>query len=130
MIADNITVSDCTLKSDGVIGGLIGEMNNPVEGYNILVTDISFDSFTELGAGVTPSYIAGFICGSINTNSQRLTYSSGSSGTSGRTGTTPTIKISGFSRQDRNAPDTTITALTGSSNYGSGEFGTGAFRRR
>ncbi|WP_294413224.1 hypothetical protein [uncultured Ruminococcus sp.] len=129
----NTKVSNCTINSDGFAGGLIGVMNNPIDGYNILATDLAFGPYTTLEEPAegeeppTPSYKAGYICGSINTTSEDLDYLNNNEHiTNGRTGTTPTIKIAGFSRQDAEAPNTMIAALTGVSNYG-GDFGTDGY---
>lgn len=123
----NTKVSDCTIKSDGNLGGLIGEMINPVAGYNILAADLSFDTFTELEENeiVPDSYKAGYICGSINTKSENCTYDTTSTNmslrTEIRTGTTPSIKIAGFSRQMED-PTNMLATLVGTNNAG-GNYG-------
>ena len=130
----NTKVSDCTISSDGYAGGLIGIMNNSVTGYNILVSDIDFGTYTvaeesndenteeEEEEQETITVCAGYICGSINTSSENLTYTTD---TAGRTGTTPTIKFAGFSRQMADTDDMLAT-LVGANNAG-GNYGTGGY---
>ena len=119
----NTEIANCTIKSDGALGGVIGEMNNSVAGYNILAKDVDFDTFTELEDGQNPpeSYKAGYICGHINTKSENCTYSND---TKARTGTAPTIKFAGFSRQSENKP--MLDEVVGANNAG-GNYGTGGY---
>ena len=127
---NNIKVTDCTMKTDDMAGGLIGEMNEPVVGYNILASDIAFDQYTPLEENQEPSYKAGYICGSINTKSENCTYNTSDSDqskiTNRRTGTIPFIKLAGFSRQDIKGANTMITELVGHNNAG-GEYGSGGY---
>ncbi|MEE5994788.1 MAG: hypothetical protein V3G42_16430, partial [Oscillospiraceae bacterium] len=107
---NNTKISDCTIKSDGSAGGLIGEMNQPVIGYNILTKDIEFESYTNNGS-ITNK---GYICGRITTTSENLTYTND---TKGRKNTIPYLKLVGFSRQADDL-STMTAALVGSCNYG------------
>ena len=124
----NIKISNSTIKSDGSAGGIIGEMNNPVLGYNILAEDISFEPYSENGTIARN----GYICGYITANSENLTYAATGSNkpddtkyTDGRKGTNPYIQITGFSRQSKDL-STMKADLIGACNNGTG-FGTGGY---
>lgn len=118
LVINNTKIQNCVIKSDGSAGSLIGEMNEPVVGYNILSKNVTLDSYTANGSITN----AGYICGRITTSSENVTYNND---TQKVTGTKPNIKIVGFSRQADDV-DSMMPDLVGTCNYGTG-FGTDGY---
>lgn len=114
----NSKISDCVVKSDGSAGGLVGELNQPLVGYNVLTKNITFGSYTENDTTTN----LGYICGRITSSSANVTYSTD---TAKRSDGKPNIQIAGFSRQADNL-STMEANLVGTCNYGTG-FGTGGY---
>ena len=126
LAVNNTRISDCTIKSDGSAGSLIGEMNQPIVGYNILTKNIIIEPYTENGTIDN----LGYICGRITTTSENVTYAHGTNSdnhTDARKNTKPFLQIAGFSRQAKDL--TTMEAdLVGSCNYGTDNiFGTNGY---
>ena len=122
LVINNSKIQNCVIKSDGSAGGLIGEMNEPIVGYNVLSKNVTLESYTPDGSITN----AGYICGRITTTTENVTYmTSGNSRTNNITGTKPNIKIVGFSRQ-ADDESTMEPELVGACNYGTG-FGTDGY---
>lgn len=123
---NNFSISDCTLKGDDSIGGLVGVLNNShqavsgqnynntsynlsLKGYNIIAKNLKFEAVTstkELFSSASNPYnvetntdgvFAGYICG----YNEKL------------------IQIAGFSRQDDQQISTMISDTVGYGEYGS-----------
>ncbi len=97
LIAKNVEVRGCTIKSDNTAGGLAGEIINPLIGYNVLLNNVTLSPITPNGS-IT---CAGHICGNIVKNKLAMT----TYGSASRTNSdnTPIIKIAGLSRQGNDA---------------------------
>ncbi|WP_303803959.1 hypothetical protein [Ruminococcus flavefaciens] len=123
---NNFSISDCTLKGDDSIGGLVGVLNNShqavrgktynnanytlsLKGYNIIAKNLKFEAVTSakklFSSGSNPynaetntdGVFAGYICG----YNEKL------------------IQIAGFSRQDDQQISTMISDTVGYGEYGS-----------
>ena len=64
---ENVAVSDCLIKSDASAGGIAGEMNHPIYGYNILCNDLEFEAYTDNGTITNNGYIVG-----LNSNNKDI----------------------------------------------------------
>lgn len=121
---NNSSVTNCTIKSDGAAGGLIGEMLSPVIGYNLLAQNIDIDGY----ANDNPEY-TGYICGLVTDNSANVIYKTNGNikdkthdPTNDITGRNPFIKMTGFSRQNTQNTITMTEAVVGSGGYGTNGY--------
>ena len=84
---DNTEVKGIRMISNTMVGGLVGKLNNPLYGYNILTDDVRFTPFTSGQSYATGNSTSGNLRGHIvgHNNSAKL------------------IKIAGFSRNNLSA---------------------------
>ena len=94
----DFSIENCIIKGDTYAGGLIGHLSKPLNGYNILAKDLTFEPHTEGGPIANLGYL-------VAKNDS-------------------VVKLVGFSRQ-ADSSSTMVQAMTGGSNatnYGSGGY--------
>lgn len=94
----DFSIENCIIKGDTYAGGLIGHLSKPLNGYNILAKDLTFEPHTEGGTISNLGYL-------VAKNDS-------------------VVKLVGFSRQAED-PNDMVHAMTGGSsatNYGSGGY--------
>ncbi|SDA29496.1 hypothetical protein SAMN02910447_03060 [Ruminococcus sp. YE71] len=94
----DFSIENCIIKGDTYAGGLIGHLIKPLNGYNILAKDLTFEPHTEGGTITNLGYL-------VAKNDS-------------------VVKLVGFSRQAED-PNDMVHAMTGGSsatNYGSGGY--------
>ncbi len=94
----DFSIENCIIKGDTYAGGLIGHLSKPLNGYNILAKDLTFESHTEGGTIKNLGYL-------VAKNDS-------------------VVKLVGFSRQ-ADSSSTMVQAMTGGSNatnYGNGGY--------